>query len=457
MPIHIFLRSLIHVAQIAFVLFALSITVSAKPLGEPIEIEGITKLKHFFAKLQAREDGIGRVRITHIGDSHIIADFWTGIMRSKLQKRFGAGGRGFVLSGRAWRSFSQKQVYHRTNGDWVKSSLKRGQDDGWFGIGGQYLESDNPLDSTEIYTKEEDNSGRFDTLNIYTLGSPSSGSLACLVDGRVHRVQKSFSPWLKVLKHTVHLNDEAHHVELRPQGDGSIRLFGLDLLRSEGGLIYDAIGLNGAQLKHLLRNEGAALREGLGQLKPDLVILSYGINELFDRDWNADEYAQELELTLSQLRGKLDFECLITGPFAALKGGRTVKDMPRMYALQRAAAERHHCAFWDANLAMGGEIKSWQRRKYARNDGVHLSWRGYLRIAELFEASLMKAYEASRALLQSNRALSVQRMNTVEVDQPLDQTLPNSQLRKVINKKQHISTSVKSVRSRGDGVSSTAH
>jgi len=42
---------------------------------------------------------------------------------------------------------------------------------------------------------------------------------------------------------------------------------------------------------------------------------------------------------------------------------------------------------------MGGSIRPWQRIKFARKDGVHLSRRGYQRIADLFEQSLLITYE----------------------------------------------------------------
>ena len=69
-------------------------------LGGAVVIEGLHHLEHIFTALQAREQGRGSARITHIGDSHIIADFWTGEMRTRLQNRFGDGGRGFVLGER---------------------------------------------------------------------------------------------------------------------------------------------------------------------------------------------------------------------------------------------------------------------------------------------------------------------------------------------------------------------
>ena len=55
-------------------------------------------LSSFFEQLSELEnDRNGKVRIAHIGDSHIQADFLTGQMREHFQRDFGEGGRGLIF------------------------------------------------------------------------------------------------------------------------------------------------------------------------------------------------------------------------------------------------------------------------------------------------------------------------------------------------------------------------
>jgi hypothetical protein len=55
-------------------------------------------LSHFFQQLKKLEAGdLRQVRIAHIGDSHIQADFLPGKMRYLLQHQFGNAGRGLVF------------------------------------------------------------------------------------------------------------------------------------------------------------------------------------------------------------------------------------------------------------------------------------------------------------------------------------------------------------------------
>jgi hypothetical protein len=61
-------------------------------------IEQSAVLKPFFQRLQELENRkTHQVRVLHIGDSHIQADFFTGWLRYLLQKRFGEAGRGLVF------------------------------------------------------------------------------------------------------------------------------------------------------------------------------------------------------------------------------------------------------------------------------------------------------------------------------------------------------------------------
>ena len=367
-------------------------------LGQAQLIEGWERLNHCFESFRKREQNQGTIRISHFGDSHIIADFWTGEMRQKLQKRFGDGGRGFVLGGEMWRSYGQRHIWHYTEGEWEVTNLKRGRDTGIFGPGGAALICSKLNCFTGVATREDQLSSRFDILDIFTLGSSISASYKLYIDQRLHGELNSFSPWLKIQKHRVHLPLAHHKVQVSPSDENhDLWLFGFSLQNSQGGLIYDSIGLNGSQAKHLLKNNDRSLQNIVQHLQSQLIVISFGINELFDRNYDRVEYNKNLDLLLSILRDPRQgysskFDCILTGPFAALKRGKEPPELDEIYKIQRRLSNKYGCAFWDARAAMGGSIRPWQRRKRARKDGVHLSRLGYYRIATLFEESLMLSY-----------------------------------------------------------------
>lgn len=381
------------------ILFVMSSpSLSFAELGQAIEIEGASSLDPLFRAMEKRELGEGgHVRMTHIGDSHIIADFWTGEMRSKLQAQFGDGGRGFVLGGEMWRSYSQRHIWHYTEGEWTVTNLKRGQDFGVYGPGGAALICSKESCLTGVETREGQEASQFDTLDIFTLGSGQGGRYKVLLDGKHLANARNFSPWLNVLRHRFYVPLSHHKVQVAPLGDrGELWLFGFSLKNSRGGLIYDAIGLNGSQAKHLLRNHKRALQTGLLHLESQVIILSFGINELFDTGFESTKYEAHLRILMENLREKESSlhqtPCLLTGPFAALRRGMPPKELDEVYQIQRALSSEFGCAFWDARSAMGGSIRPWQQVNFARKDGVHLSRKGYQRIATLFEESILMSY-----------------------------------------------------------------
>jgi lysophospholipase L1-like esterase len=403
----------------------ISLNTYSAPLGKAVKFESSGFLNDVFTQLEQLEQGQKTlIRFTHIGDSHIIADFWTGYNRAHLQKRFGDGGRGFVLSGKAWRSYSQQHIRHRTHGNWESSNLKKGDDDAWFGPGGSYMQSDQESNALEIYTKDKGVSSTFDQLDILTFGHPQGGRYRLFVDDVPYQAWSTFHPWLSVKTHHFELSDTVHHIRVSPQAHtGPVRIFGLSMTRKEGGVVYDAIGLNGAQALHLLKNHNAALIQSFEALSPDLMIISFGINELFDRHWDLERYRKHFYTVLQQLRKIRHTNCLITGPFVALRRGKPLADMPKIYAVQRKLASDFQCAFWDTHHAMGDRLKPWQKKGWARKDGVHLSRHGYVRIAELFEESFMLTYQHWKQQKQLNTT-----QVTVKTKTPLlsNQTIDSS-------------------------------
>src|SRR6218665_6047 len=64
-----------------------------------------TSLAFLYEKLyQLEKTKTGRVNIAHIGDSHIQADIFSGLVRQKMQLKFGNAGRGLIFPYRLAKS-----------------------------------------------------------------------------------------------------------------------------------------------------------------------------------------------------------------------------------------------------------------------------------------------------------------------------------------------------------------
>jgi lysophospholipase L1-like esterase len=386
----------------------LGLPVPARPQTAGTPIEGAPALSRFFSALARRDarPASGRVRVTHLGDSHIAADMWSGRMRTLMQSRFGDGGRGFVLAGRPWRGSGQNHVRTDMSGPWRVDLKSEGFDDGRLGPSTCGVASADPSASVTVGTPGKGDFGRtFSVLDVFFVRQANGGCFEVRADdagegvllGRVG----TRGPWPEPDARRFELSDGPHQVTVRPlvgPPDREVRLIGFSLERTEGA-IWDALGVNGAQARALLRQDTDALGRVLGRLASDLIVVSYGTNELYDRNLSLEAYTAQLVAVLRTLKGAAPgADCLVTGPFDLLKGRRAPALTDAVIDVQRAQAAAHGCAFFDARAAMGGpgSIRTWKRQALAQKDGVHLTRGGYERIAELLHAAVLDAYDTWR-------------------------------------------------------------
>ncbi|PHA05301.1 hypothetical protein COE65_26830, partial [Bacillus sp. AFS051223] len=74
--------------------------------------------------------------------------------------------------------------------------------------------------------------------------------------------------------------------------------------QKNSGVIYSALGINGARLD-VLDKWQADWPDTLKALRPDMVILAYGTNEAFDDDLDLDKYRSQLQDKITLLRKTL--------------------------------------------------------------------------------------------------------------------------------------------------------
>jgi len=366
------------------------------------------RLQPFFtalARLKSRE-AEDDVRVVHFGDSHVAADLQTSVTRKLLQAEFGDGGRGFVALGEPWKHYVQDGVraghmfsFTPESGRW-KSGHYEG--DGLYGLGGVRLVSNKRGASaaSELRAGAAGNGGR---LEVYYLESPQAGSFEVWVDGARAGTVHGKATTVRSAFSSVQVRPGAHSVEIRTQGDGEVRLFGAALDAPDVGVVYDAIGKNGARAANMLDWQESHFVEQLAHRAPKLVILSFGTNEAGD-DTSDDLYVQRLTTVVGRVaRGAPGAACLLVGPpDRATQTERGWETMPRvldLIQLQRKVADSANCAFYDQLRVMGGagSVARWAEETppRAQKDRVHLSRDGYVELGTRFAKDLLDAYEES--------------------------------------------------------------
>jgi LysM repeat protein len=127
-------------------------------------------LDQFFIKLACLDhDSLTQLRILHIGDSHIQADFFSGPVRKALQERFGNAGRGLIFPYKVAGTNGPSDIDCYSNSSW---SVKRNvfpNIDMPVGISGISMKTGNPYAVMKIGLKPVDSVAQaFDQMTVYS-------------------------------------------------------------------------------------------------------------------------------------------------------------------------------------------------------------------------------------------------------------------------------------------------
>ncbi len=263
------------------------------------------------------------VNIVQIGDSHIQADINSGTTRDLLQFDYGDAGRGIItplkLSGtneprdyvftsdRSWSALKvMKRPWTRTMG-FTGTSITPASTESSFTIGTVTRDDYHPFSSFILFHKGK--------LDITSLTDDDGNSLS------FHAIPSR--DYTQVM-----LSEPETRVTVRFSCAGDLTLFGAYLSGDRPGVVYSAIGNNGAT--YATYNNIGTVGEGIAPLHPRLVIISLGCNEAFGNLDTQGFYRQIDKLVKNIKAACPDAQILLTTPMECQKSyyttsTRTVK------------------------------------------------------------------------------------------------------------------------------------
>jgi lysophospholipase L1-like esterase len=356
------------------------------------------------AKTIAKEDG-AITRILHYGDSVITADLISGTMRRMMQAKFGDSGHGFILLANPWEWYFHNDVSHHASDGWTANRITGPlSGDGIYGLGGVSFHTQGEA-SAWFSTKSQGEYGlRVSRFDIYYLEQPWGGDVHVIVPGRPPEKLSTRGPKKVSRVHSVDVPDGPGQMTIHTWGDGDVRMFGVALEREEPGVVYDALGANGARIRLWDAMGEGHWREQLALRKPALVVLQYGTNESEDDDFRGETYEAALERTLTKIEAAAEgASILVLSPLDRAERGeggklRTKPIIVRLVEIQRKEALAHHMAFWNTFEAMGGEgsMGRWVKAtpQLGAWDYTHPTPLGAEAIADLFMKALTTGYVA---------------------------------------------------------------
>lgn len=361
-------------------------------------------LAHFHAALRelaAGHDADGKVRVAMYGASGTAADIFTGYVRAYLQRRFGAGGPGFVPAARMNAWYRHSEVTVETSKKWDKeNSVRKTRPpvEPRLGLMGVSFATT----SKRAYTRVIPGAGWHGvtlTGDLFAWQGPGGGKLRVQRGGKtlaeVSTRARAPGPAYVALPP----GPGAQAIEVTPRGGGVVRVYGMVLESDQAGVVVDTLGIEGARAANQLAWDEAMWAEHLRRRAPDLVVLSYGTNEATDMDVPIEVYRRELgEVLARHRRAAPEASCILLGPSDFPAGEPR---LTQILAIQRELAVQVGCGYWDAQAFMGGpgSMATWVTSDppLAQADGLHTTRRGSVKKGVAFGDALMYAYDAADA------------------------------------------------------------
>ncbi|UOR06795.1 GDSL-type esterase/lipase family protein [Hymenobacter aerilatus] len=350
-------------------------------------VNGEVGLRHFYKKLKQLPGPLTKqISIVHIGDSHLQADMASGRTRRELQRTYGNAGRGLIFP----------YAVARTNepGSYRTASTARWQARRVISLADTTL----PIGASGITLATTDSGAsftlqvplvqlpdyRFNRLTLLHQKGPAAFDWQ-LTDEQQHLLGRLPGRAARLGSYTSSFTTDSllHFVRLTTTRTNarqtSAQLYGLVLENGQPGVLYHAIGINGAAVRHYNRAELFATQ--LECLAPDLFIVSLGTNDAYAAGFDKAQFEVELTTFMQQLRQRYpQAEFLLTTPPDSYRNRRYRNpDLPVLRDILLRYCTDNKLAYWDFYAVMGGpgSMLTWQTHGLAQPDRVHLTPRGY--------------------------------------------------------------------------------
>jgi lysophospholipase L1-like esterase len=342
------------------------------------------------------------VRILHLGDSHVAADYITGTIRSSLQHRFGDAGRGFV-------AIDQRAEYggrrlHRKG--WKRTRIvDQGRAGLPFGFSGMSLESRKPGARVDFVLYGEDAQ-----ITVFFHATRSGAKVRVFVGDLMIGEFDTRSSVEESKGRTFRIpgaggeGRRSQELVLVAE-DAGAKIFGISFDNGKSGISYDAIGPVGADARVYMSLNQKSFKEHLQVLKPDLIVMMVGGNDALAmrKGRSLEAVRTDHELVLQALQRALpEADCMLWSPMDAgeMVNGKieSKKFISEVRNMQRAAATKMGCAFWDMFESMGseGSFARWHKAGIMNDDLVHPRAQAGQLLGHLFATSFIEAYSENR-------------------------------------------------------------
>jgi len=243
--------------------------------------------------------------IVHFGDSHIQGDNFSGEIRQKVQGYFGSTGNGIIFPYSLAKSYGPKGLSASSTGTWSASNILR-YDKNIKGLSGFTIQSFDTAAKIKFLFTEKFKVPSSKTLKIW-YGSNSDSTDFYLNDKFTTVYDKKFQDGWGVRSFNSFDNITGFDLSIAQTNKfpSGFSFFGFELISpNKRGVNYYQSGVVGAKFSHLINNSALIISQ-LQYLMPDIIIFSFGTNEAYEKNIDADLYFNELNSFISKLNEEL--------------------------------------------------------------------------------------------------------------------------------------------------------
>lgn len=280
-----------------------------------------------WSKLRAAVNShkIRPLSILNIGDSHIQADFGTGVTRDLLQYKLGNAGRGIITPLKMSGTNQPFDYVFSSSQPYTAVKLMKAPWRMTMGFTGTSISPSTRSSSITVGTRSDDDYDPFSSVTLFHKGQM-----------KVTRITDEKGADIMFHQHAsrdytyIKLGSPQTRVTIYYDNLGDLTLFGANLSGERPGVFYHAIGNNGATFDTYNRigNMGVSVQP----LHPDLVILSLGTNEAFGR-LDLQRFRSSLDKLVTDIRSaNPDAQILLVTPMECQRS--TVKTVTKKVAVR---------------------------------------------------------------------------------------------------------------------------
>ncbi|MCQ2607624.1 MAG: GDSL-type esterase/lipase family protein [Bacteroidales bacterium] len=363
-------------------------------------------LNLFYNKLlQTLQTNQGQISILHIGGSHIQADMMSHQIRSHFDSLFPEthASRGLIFPFETAKTNNPYNYKVTHKGTWTASRNVRESRIATLGLTGIAVTSADSLPEITINLNPDEEQHRWFCTKLSVLGYTDSK----LVEPKLLANDTIYSAKYDSTLSTYifQLDKPTELFTLQIQQNDTIRhnftINGFYVENNDCGIVYNAVGVNGASVPSYLSCEN--FERDLHLIKPDLMIFAIGINDAVPENFSDSTFISNYDSLLTKIQ-RVAPNCAFifvtnNDSYRKIKGKKS-----SYYSVNRNGlrverdfyelAQKHNGAVWDMFAIMGGlqSMPQWEAMGLAQKDKVHFTKKGYKLLGDMFYSALIRSY-----------------------------------------------------------------